>query len=148
MSMSKNSMTVLAVSGCAGWGAVIWLASSYITGKQEPWDARSLVYPLSLFVAGFIGAALIPRRFWLAAVAVWAGQTVGFLWSVFTSSDAGGLWPLGLVIALPLYSLLSLFGACLGGLAGSLIRRFLDRGRKTEPPVKANGTSPSSSLDR
>jgi hypothetical protein len=51
-------MTVLAVSGCAGWGAVIWLASSYITGKQEPWDARSLVYPLSLFVAGFIGAAL------------------------------------------------------------------------------------------
>jgi uncharacterized membrane protein YoaK (UPF0700 family) len=85
--MSKNSMTVLAVSGCAGWGAVIWLASSYMTGKQEPWDAHSLVYPLSLFVAGFIGAALIPHRFWLAAVAVWAGQTVGFLWSVFTSSE-------------------------------------------------------------
>jgi hypothetical protein len=49
--MSKNSMTILAVSVCAGWGAVIWLASSYITGKQEPWDAHSLVYPLSLFVA-------------------------------------------------------------------------------------------------
>ena len=137
-------MTVLAVSGCAGWGAVIWLASSYITGKQEPWDAHSLVYPLSLFVAGFIGAALIPRRFWLAAVAVWAGQTVGFLWRVFTSADAGGLWPLGLVIALPLYSLLSLFGAFLGGAAGTLIRRFLDRGKKTEP----SGASSSSSLDR
>jgi hypothetical protein len=146
--MSKNSMTVLAVSGCAGWGAVIWLASSYITGKQEPWDAHSLVYPLSLFVAGFIGAALIPRRFWLAVVAVWTGQTVGFLWRVFTSSDAGGLWPLGLVIALPLYSLLSLFGACLGALAGTLIRRFLGRGRKADLSVEANGTSPSSSLDR
>jgi hypothetical protein len=141
-------MTVLAVSGCAGWGAVIWLASSYITGKQEPWDAQSLVYALSLFVAGFIGAALIPRRFWLAAVAVWAGQTVGFLWSVFTSSDAGGLWPLGLVIALPLYSLLSLFGALLGWPAGTVIHRFLDRGRKTEQSVGANGTSPSRSLDR
>src|SRR6266571_6291548 len=146
--MSKNSITVLAASGCAGWGALIWLASSYITGKQEPWDARSLVYPLSLFVAGFIGASLIPRRFWLAAVAVWAGQTVGFLWRVFTSSEAGGLWPLGLVIALPLYSLLGLFGACLGGLAGTLIRRFLDRGRKTEPSVGANGTSSHRSLDR
>jgi hypothetical protein len=142
MSMSKNSMTVFAVSGCAGWGAVIWLASSYITGKQEPWDAHSLVYPLSLFVAGFIGAALISRRFWLAAVAVWAGQTVGFLWRIFTSSDAGGLWPLGLVIALPLYSLLSLFGAFLGWPAGTLIRRFFDGGRKIEPSVKANGTSP------
>ena len=146
--MSKNSMTVLAVSGCAGWGALIWVASSYITGKQEPWDAHSLVYPLSLFVAGFIGAALIPRRFWLAAVAVWAGQTVGFLWRVFTSSDAGGLWPLGLVIALPLYSLLSLFGASLGWPAGTLIRRFLGRGRKTEPSAGANGTSPRRSLDR
>jgi hypothetical protein len=142
MNMSKNSMTVFAVSGCAGWGAVIWLASSYITGKQEPWDAHSLVYPLSLFVAGFIGAALIPRRFWLAAVAVWAGQTAGFLWCVFTSSDAGGLWPLGLVIALPLYSLLSLFGAFLGWPAGTLIRRFFDGGTKIEPSVKANGTSP------
>jgi hypothetical protein len=146
--MRKNSMTVLAVSGCAGWGAVIWLASSYFTGRQEPWDAQSLVYPLSLFVAGFIGAALIPRRFWLAAVAVWAGQTVGFLWRVFTSSDAGGLWPLGLVIALPLYSLLSLFGAFLGCPAGTLIRRFLDKGRKTEPSAGANGTSPRRSLDR
>jgi hypothetical protein len=141
-------MTVLAVSVCAGWGAVIWLASSYITGKQERCDAQSLGYPLSLFVAGFIGAALIPRRFWLAPVAVWAGQTVGFLWSVFTSSDAGGLWPLGLVIALPLYSLLSLMGAFLGWPAGTLIRRFLDRGRKTEPSIGADGTSTSSSLDR
>ena len=146
--MSKNSMTVLAVSGCGGWGAVIWLASSYITGKQEPWDAHSLVYPLSLFVAGVIGAALIPRRFWLAPVSVWAGQTVGFLWRVFTSGDAGGLWPLGLVIALPLYSLLSLFGAFLGRPTGTLIRRFLDRGRKTKPSVGANGTSPRRSLDR
>ena len=135
-------MTVFAVSGCAGWGAVIWLASSYITGEQEPWDAHSLVYPLSLFVAGFIGAALIPRRFWLAAVAVWAGQTIGFLWCVFTSADAGGLWPLGLVIALPLYSLLSLFGAFFGWPAGTLIRRFFDGGTKIEPSVKANGTSP------
>jgi hypothetical protein len=146
--MRKNSMTVLAVSGCAGWGAVIWLASSYITGKQEPWDAHSLVYPLSLFVAGFIGAALIPRRFWLAAVAVWAGQTVGFLWCVFSSFEAGGLWPLGLMIALPLYSLLSLFGAFLGWPAGTLIHRFLDRGRKTEPSVAANGTSARRSLGR
>jgi hypothetical protein len=130
MSMSKNSMTVLAVSGCAGWGALIWLASSYMTGKQEPWDAHSLVYPLSLFVAGFIGGALIPGRFWLPPVAVWAGQTVGFLWRVFISSDAGRLWPLGLVIALPLYSLLSLFGAFLGQPAGTVIHRFLDRGRE------------------
>jgi len=146
--MSKNSMTVIAVSVCAGWGAVIWLASSYITGKQEPWDAHSLVYPLSLFVAGFIGASLIPRRFWLAAVAVWAGQTVGFLWRVFTSSEAGGLWPLGLVIALPLYSLLSLLGAFLGWPAGTLLHRFLDKGRKTEPSAGANGTSLRRSLDR
>src|SRR5437764_15315902 len=114
MSMSKNSMTVLAVSGCGGWGAVIWLASSYITGKQEPWDAHSLVYPLSLFVAGFIGAALIPRRFWLAPVSVWAGQTVGFLWRVFTSCDAGGLLSVGFVFSLRLYVFLSRFGAFFG----------------------------------
>src|SRR5260370_37628773 len=108
--MSKNSMTVLAVSGCAGWGAVIWLASSYITGKQEPWDAHSLVYPLSLFVTGFIGATLIPGRFWLPPVAVWAGQTVGFLWRVFTSSRAGGLLPFGFLIALPLVCPFKLVG--------------------------------------
>ena len=53
-----------------------------------------------------------------------------------------GLWPLGLVIALPLYSLLSLFGAFLGWPAGTLIRRFFDGGTKIEPSVKANGTSP------
>jgi hypothetical protein len=145
--MSRNSIKVLAVSGCAGWGAVIWFASSYITGKEEPWDARGLVYPLSLFISGFIGAALIPCRFWLAAAAVWAGQTVGFLWRVFTSADAGGLWPLGLVIALPMYSLLSLIGASLGGLTGILIARFLDRTRKRQPATGANGASRRRSLD-
>lgn len=107
---------------CFLWGAVIWVASPQLTGKVEPWDASSPLYVTSLFVAGLIGALM--NRPLRSAVAVWLGQSVGFMVSVFMHSDNASLWPLGLLIAVPISSLISLVGALTGGLIARVFRKF------------------------
>ena len=142
MAMRKDPMTRVAVLVCGLSGAILWLASPYITGWREPWDAAVPVYPLILFILGFIGAALVPYRVWLTALALLAGQMVGLLWCVFHSSRVGGLWPMGLVIILPLYLLVSLFGALFGAPVGMSVREAIYRRRRTEPSGGENADSP------
>ena len=41
-------------------GAAIWVLSSSITGRQEPWDASGIYYPAALILAGLVGGLLVP----------------------------------------------------------------------------------------
>lgn len=65
-------------------GFLIWIASPFLTGHEEPWDAKGLYCVASLFVSGGIAGLLgTPRNFWLWPIALWVGQSLfglhGFL---------------------------------------------------------------------
>lgn len=87
-------------------GMAIWWASPRMTGHAEPWDAGSPYYALSLIVAGFAAALVHPKRFWLAPVGIYFGQS--FYMLLFL--PGGPLWPVGLIFG-AFYCLLSLLGA-------------------------------------
>jgi hypothetical protein len=91
-----------------GLGAAIWAVSPVVAGFAEPWDADSLYYFVSLFVAGAIVGLLCPRHIWSAFSGIVVGQLIYLL--LFLPS--GPLLPLGLVFLLG-YGLLSLLGAVL-----------------------------------
>ena len=97
-------------------GAFVWIASPFITGEREPWNAGSLYYFGTLLISGFVAGLLVPRRFWLWAIAIWLGQCVGFFWSMAHAPRVGSLAPLGFIVFLPMYSVLSLLGAAVGSL--------------------------------
>ena len=103
-------------------GAAIWVLSSSITGRHEPWDASGLYYPAALLLAGFVGGILVPAHWVEVAVGTYVGQALVLLGRVMSDGGNGGLWPLGLVV-LALYSLLALAGALLG----SALRRRVNR---------------------
>jgi hypothetical protein len=105
-------------------GAGIWVLSSSITGRQEPWDSPGLYYAAALLAAGLIGGFLVPAHWAEVAVGVFIGQAVVLLARVLADPANGGLWPLGMLL-LGLYSLLSLLGAGLG----SRLRRLVRTGR-------------------
>jgi hypothetical protein len=98
-------------------GLVLWSATSYISGRAEPWDSSfywSGSYPLSLLLTGCLGFAF-PERTWRWAVAMTFTQLPILL---FAGSDFG-LLPLGLILlaflALP---------AVLTGWIGGRLRRW------------------------
>lgn len=94
-------------------GAGIWMLSSSLTGRQEPWDSPGVYYPVALLAAGVIGGLLVPGHWAEVAVGVFTGQAVVLLARVLAEPASGGLWPVGLLV-LGLYSLLALLGAGLG----------------------------------
>jgi hypothetical protein len=78
-------------------GIASWLLASIATGRREPWDAAAywtLVYPLSLLAAGWLGWRW-PDRPARWALALFAGQFVG-MW--LRNGEIGNLSPLGLVL--------------------------------------------------
>ncbi len=88
------------------FGALIWWASPFVTGQQEPWDGWFGYYGIALIVAGFITALISPRHFWLAPLGIYFGQSIyemAFL-------PTGPLLPLGLILG---------FGFCILALAGA-----------------------------
>lgn len=103
-------------------GAAIWVLSSSLTGRAEPWDAPSLYYPGALLGAGLLGGLLVPGHWGEVAIGVFSGQALVLLGRVMSDPGSGGLWPLGLIV-LALYSLLALLGALLG----SALRRLANR---------------------
>lgn len=103
-------------------GAAIWVLSSSITGRQEPWDASGIYYPAALILAGLVGGLLVPGHWVEVAAGIFTGQALVLLGRVLSEPGSGGLWPLGLVL-LAVYSLLALVGAVLG----STIRRYAHR---------------------
>ena len=97
-------------------GALVWIASPYFTAQREPWDAQNLYYFGTLLIGGFVAGLLVPRRPRLWAIAIWLGQCVGFFWCIAHSPRVGPLAPLGFILFLPMYSVLSLLGAAVGSL--------------------------------
>ena len=119
--LQKNSVKreiVVSLSVSAALGALIWAMSPVVTGSAEPWDAGSSYYVVSLFVAGAIVGALIPRHLW----AVLLGIVVGQLIYMLAVLPAGPLLPLGVVFLVG-FGLLALLGA----VVSALIRRWSER---------------------
>jgi hypothetical protein len=99
---------VLVLAAGFTFGVLIWWLSPEITGRVEPWDAKSPYYVGSLFVSGLIAGVLSPRHAFLAPIGIFFGQfTLG--WGF---PPSGGMWPLGLF-----------FGAvyCMAAAAGAAI---------------------------
>lgn len=103
-------------------GAAIWVLSSLLTGRQEPWDAAGMYYSAALLAAGLVGGFVVPGHWGEVAAGVFTGQALVLLGRVMSDPGSGGLWPLGLM-AVALYSLLALVGALLG----SALRRLANR---------------------
>lgn len=83
-------------------GALLWLATSGISGKTEAWDASfywMVTYPLSIGLAGVLGY-WAPEKPWRWGLAVMLAQAVVL---VVSGSDFS-LLPLGLI----LFSILAL----------------------------------------
>jgi len=101
-----------------GLGALIWAASPYLTGRNEPWDARSPYYVLALLSAGAVMGLLEPRRFWRWPVAIYLGQCAAIVTLAFMAShgDIGLFFPLGMIV-LAMYALISLIGSAAGAAA-------------------------------
>ncbi len=104
-------------------GAAIWLASPYVTGRREPWDAHSPYYIIALFGAGMVMGLLEPRRFWRWPVAIYAGQCAAVLALTWVRHDDLGLFvPMGMIV-LAVYTLLSWFGSAVGAALRRLVSR-------------------------
>lgn len=108
-------------------GILIWIASPFLTGAEEPWDAKGPYYLAGVFmsggIAGFLGK---PRNFWLWPIALWFGQSLFGLYTLlrdlglFPGGSAGMnfFFPLGL-IGLAMFSI----PAFLGSASGAFVRK-------------------------
>lgn len=139
-----RKITVIQFAVCVLLGALLWIASPYITGQREAWDS-GFYYTGGLLFMGFVGGVLDPPRCWLAPVGLFVGQVFPFMISIVASAHPGPLWPLGLFVGLPMYSVVSLFGACLGAGGGILIRGVLRRIRDVQPSAGGNAAPPRAS---
>jgi hypothetical protein len=100
-------------------GAFVWAASPALTGHQEPWDADSGFYFAYLLCVGLVAGLLVPRTFWACPLGIYLGQAAAMLLLL----EFGSLAPLGLVIVLPIMSVLNLIGWCAGALLHHSFRR-------------------------
>lgn len=91
----KENSSRLAYGIAIAAGTVLWVATSAIGGKAEPWDSSvywTIAYPVAIVLAGFLGY-VFPQRPWRWAVVVMFMQA-----AVMVIAGSGfGLLPLGLV---------------------------------------------------
>lgn len=103
---SRLAYTIAAVAGMA-----LWLATSAIGARSEPWDAPiywTIAYPVAVVLAAVLGY-LFPQRPWRWALTLMFMQA-----AVMLLGGAGfGLLPLGLVL-LAVLSLPAVLFAWLG----------------------------------
>ena len=108
-------------------GLLIWLLSPQLTGRREPWDAKSNYYWIALLVAGFIPGCFCSRHFWRWGLGACLGQCAGLTLAVLRANEsAGGLLPLGMILLI-FTSVPSIAGAALGAGVHLLIRRLFSR---------------------
>jgi hypothetical protein len=55
-------------------GATIWLASPWVTGHKEPWDADGIFYLGALVVTGLIAGVVSPKPLWAHYFGSFIGQ--------------------------------------------------------------------------
>jgi hypothetical protein len=112
----------------ASCGAILWLATTIISGRREAWDASlywSVAYPLAIACAGALGY-FAPDRPWRWALSVMLVQAV----VLAMTAASFGLLPLGLI----LFAVLAVPPAGAGAV-GAVIRRRRDRRGE---PLRAN----------
>ena len=56
--------------------AIVWAASSVVTGHSEPWDAEGGYYLGGLLLAGLVAGAIAPYAPWAHYCGAIAGQLV------------------------------------------------------------------------
>ncbi|CAG0950799.1 hypothetical protein RHDC4_00064 [Rhodocyclaceae bacterium] len=95
----RSPVVIAAVAGLA-----LWLGTSFLTGKREPWDASAywtVAYPAALLLSAYLGHAY-PERPWRWVLVLFESQFVAMC---LRNGELGSLWPLGMamfaVIALP-----------------------------------------------
>lgn len=116
---------VLALSVLLGF--LIWWLSPQLTGRREPWDAKSNYYWVALLIAGFLPGCFCAIRFWRWGVGAYLGQCAGLPVAVLRSKKPDlGLLPLGMVV-LFFTTVLSIAGAALEAGVHLLIRRLFSR---------------------
>ena len=96
----------------------LWLATSWATGRREPWDAEvywTVSYPLAVLLAALLGFAF-PHRPWRWAVIVVFSQ----LLVMIVGGSGVGLLPLGMV----LLAVLSVPAIAAAAIAARLRRRI------------------------
>jgi len=106
-------------------GAFIVAASPALTGHKEPWDANFGQYLLYILAVG-LAAGVLSRRaswFWCCPVGLYLGQVVASL----AVLEMGPTSPLGIVVFLPLMSLVNLVGWAGGYGARYLITAVVTR---------------------
>jgi len=90
--VSANQTYFVAIAS----GAILWLATSAISGRQEAWDSTlywTVAYPMAIIVAGTLGY-LSPERAWRWALALMLAQAV----TLIIAASSFGLLPLGLIM--------------------------------------------------
>jgi peptidoglycan/LPS O-acetylase OafA/YrhL len=116
----KESSSRLAYGIAIVAGTTLWLTTSAIGGKREPWDSSiywTVTYPAAIALAGLLGY-VFPERPWRWAVIVIFMQA-----AVMVIAGSGfGLLPLGLI----LLTVLSLPAVVLAKLAAKLRLRRED----------------------
>jgi len=95
---AKQACFVATVSG-----AVLWLATTAVSGRREAWDSSlywAVAYPVGIVIAAGLGY-LAPDRPWRWALALMLVQAL----TLASATSSFGLLPLGLimfaVLALP-----------------------------------------------
>jgi len=92
----KEHSTRLAYAIAIVTGTVLWVATSRISGKAEPWDSSiywTVAYPVAIVLAGLLGYAF-PQRPWR-----WAAILMFMQAPVMVMGGAGfGLLPLGAIL--------------------------------------------------
>lgn len=92
----NESSTRLAYAIAMVAGTVLWVATSRISGKAEPWDSSiywTVAYPVAIVLTGLLGYAF-PQRPWRWAVTLMFMQA-----PVMVMGGSGlGLLPLGAIL--------------------------------------------------
>lgn len=113
---AERNFLAFVLSGAIG--VSVWLFSSRLTGRVEPWDGNVVAYLAVLFGVGLLAALVFRPRWWMPYLGVLTGQILYALFPVMACpfgsgcDQIGALLPLGLV-ALLVYSLPTLLGGAL-----------------------------------
>lgn len=107
-------------------GAAVWGLSVPLTGVREPFDSPGFYYPVAMLVAGAIAALPAPRYWWLAVIAIFAGER---LYAFAMLPETRGWFLFGLVVnaLIPTWIPAAIGAACVALLSRQLGRRSSGR---------------------
>jgi hypothetical protein len=69
-----KSRSILAFLLSSALAAAVWGLSTFLTGKDEPWDAEGAYYVVALGIAGAIAGAAVPGHLFAHYIGAFSGQ--------------------------------------------------------------------------